>query len=66
MLPKKLVDQVKRLDDEDKVHLFWMLRDDPALAAIAPEVTGLRYNFEAARVLQELLKETEAEGSLDT
>lgn len=61
MLSKEFLEEVKRLDDEDKQHLFWILRDDPALGEIAPEVTGLRYNWEAARILQELLEQDEAE-----
>lgn len=66
MLSKELINQVKSLDDEDKVRLFWMLRDDPALAEIAPEVTGLRYNYEAARILQEMLEDIKSESRLES
>ena len=66
MLSKELLEKVKSLDDEDKIRLFWILRDDPALAEIAPEVSGLRYNYEAARKLQEMLEEKEAENQPET
>ena len=49
------------LDDVDKQQLFWMLLKDPALKEIAPEVTGLRYNYEAARILQEMLEDQKTE-----
>ena len=61
MLPDELLNQIQRLDDEDKVRLFWLLRDDPALSEIAPEVTGLRYNYEAARILLEMIDQHNSE-----
>ena len=61
MLPKKLITDVMALDDVDKQQLFWMLLKDPALKESAPEVTGLRYNYEAAQILQEMLEEQKAE-----
>ena len=61
MLPEKLITDVMALDDVDKQQLFWMLLRDPALKEIAPEVTGLRYNYEAAQILQEMLEEQKAE-----
>lgn len=61
MLSSELLEQVKRLDDEDKQRLFEILLADPALAVIAPEVTGLRYNYEAARILEEMLEKSQAE-----
>ena len=60
-LPKELISDVMPLDDVDKQQLFWMLLKDPALKEIAPEVTGLRYNYEAAQILQEMLEEQKAE-----
>ena len=57
MLSEELLAQVKALDDDNKRRLFMVLLEDPALAHIAPEVTGLRYNGEAARILQEMLEE---------
>lgn len=61
MLPKELITDVMALDDEDKQQLFWMLLKEPALKEIAPEVTGLRYNYKAAQKLLEMLEEKEAE-----
>ncbi len=61
MVFEELAEHVKRLADEDKRRLFWMLRNDPALAEIAPEVTGLRYNYEAARILLSLLEDNPVE-----
>lgn len=66
MLSEELLEQVKQLDDADKVDLFWLLRDDPALAEIAPEVTGLRYNWKAVQILQEMLEKSEAESQPET
>lgn len=57
MLSDELLAQVKALDDDNKRRLFVVLLKDPALSQIAPEVTGLRYNYEAARKLQEMLEE---------
>ena len=61
MLPKELITEVKALADVDKQELFWMLLKDPALKEIAPEVTGLRYNYEAAGKLLEYLEEQKTE-----
>lgn len=61
MLPQELIADVMALDDVDKQQLFWMLLKDPALKEIAPEVTGLRYNYEAAQILLEMLEEQKAE-----
>lgn len=57
MLPQKLITDVMALEDGDKQELFWLLLKDPALKEIAPEVTGLRYNYEAAQILLEMLEE---------
>ncbi len=61
MLPNELIADVKALDDEDKRRLFWMLLKEPALKEIAPEVTGLRYNYEAAQKLQDFLEHQKTE-----
>ena len=61
MLTKELITVVKALSDVDKQQLFWMLLKDPALKEIAPEVTGLRYNYEAAGKLLEYLEEQKTE-----
>ena len=66
MIPDELLEAVNGLDDDGKLELFWLLRDDPALAAIAPEVTGLRYNYEAARILQEELEKYKASSQTET
>jgi len=61
MLLDELLHEVRALDDVDKQQLFWMLLKDPALKEIAPEVTGLRYNYEAAGKLLEFLEEQKTE-----
>ena len=61
MLPKGLIADVKALGDEDKRRLFWMLLKEPALKEIAPEVSGLRYNYAVAGRLMEMLEEQEKE-----
>lgn len=66
MLPQKLITDVMALDDGDKQELFWLLLKDPALKEIAPEVTGLRYNYKAARILQEMLEQTKTESRKET
>jgi len=61
MLSDELLQQVTELNDVDKQQLFWILLKDPALKEIAPEVTGLRYNYEAAGKLLEYLEEQKTE-----
>jgi len=61
MLSDELLHEVRALEDVDKQKLFWILLKDPALKEIAPEVTGLRYNYEAAGKLLEYLEEHKVE-----
>ena len=63
MLSDELLAQIRALDAADKVELFGILRDDPALAEIATNFIALRNNYEAARILQEMLEGTKAERS---
>ncbi len=61
MLSDEFLQDIRALEDVDKQELFWMLLKDPALKEIAPEVTGLRYNYEAAGKLLEYLEDLKAE-----
>ncbi|MDE2856506.1 MAG: hypothetical protein OXN94_01515 [Chloroflexota bacterium] len=58
MLLKELLDQVQALNDDDKLALFRALLRDPALAQYAHDPTGLRYNYELAQTMLELLEQT--------
>ncbi|MDE2819779.1 MAG: hypothetical protein OXI40_08620 [Chloroflexota bacterium] len=58
MLPKELLDQVKKLNDDDKLALFRTLLADPALEQYTFDPTGLRYNYELAQTMLELLEQT--------
>ncbi len=60
MLSEELLQQVKALSEDDKLALFRMLAYDPAVGEHAYDPLGLRSNFEAARVLQDLLAEEKA------
>jgi len=59
MLSKELLDQVKKLNDDDKLALFRTLLADPALEQYAFDPTGLRYNYELAQKLLEELERVE-------
>jgi len=61
MLSDELLQEIRTLEDVDKQELFWMLLKDPALNEISPEVTGLRYNYEAAGKLLEYREDLKAE-----
>ena len=56
MLSKELLEQVKALNDDDKLTLFHSLFVDPALAKYAYDPLGLRYNYEVAQKLLEQLE----------
>ncbi len=60
MLSQELLENVKRLDEADKLQLLRELLSDPALAKHAFDPFGLRGNFEAAQILLEELEKSKA------
>lgn len=65
MLSEELLEQVKGLDDEDKVQLCRLLMADPALGPYAFDLSGLRGNYEAAQVLLDMLEKSKASSQLE-
>ena len=57
MLPNELIEQVKALDDDEKLRLLQILIEDPALSKHAYDPFGLRGNFQAAEILMNMHEE---------
>ncbi len=60
MLSKELLEQVKALDDDDKLTLLRTLLVDPALEKYAYDPLGLRNNYELAQKMLEELEKMKA------
>ena len=60
MLSNELLEQVKRLDEDDKLQLLRALINDPALAKYAYDPFGLRGNFDAAQIMLDELEKIES------
>ena len=56
----KLLERVKELEKTDKVKLLQALITDPEMAEYAYDPYGLRGNFRAAQILQEMSREAQA------
>ena len=67
MVPKALLDAVLSLDEDGKLYLLKTLLRDPALEKHAYDPLGLRSNYEAARILREMIEQrkTSNEPSLE-
>ena len=61
MVSKELLDEVLGLDENDKLHLLRMLLRDPAMAKYAFDPIGLHANYEAARILREMIDQDSSE-----
>ncbi len=60
MFSKELLENVKCLDEADRLQPLRELLRDPALAKHAFDPFGLRGNFEAAQILLEELEKSKA------
>lgn len=63
MLPAELLDEVKRLEDDDKLKLLQILVDDLSLSNHGYEIFGFRGNAEIAGRMLEILDRQETASS---
>ena len=59
MLPRDLLDDVKRLDNDDKLKLLQILVDDLSLTDHGYEIFGFRGNYEIAGRMLEIMERQE-------
>lgn len=62
MLPADLLEDVKRLDNDDKLKLLQILVDDLSLTDQGYEIFGFRGNYEIAGRMLEILERQETSG----
>lgn len=63
MLPVELLDEVKRLEDDDKLKLIQILVDDLSLSDHGYEIFGFRGNAQIAGRMLEILDRQETASS---
>ena len=63
MLPAELLDEVKRLEDDDKLKLLQLLVDDLALSDHGYEIFGFRGNADIAGRMLRILDRQETASS---
>ncbi len=61
MIPLDLLEQVKRLDEDDKLKLLQILVDDLSLSDHGYEIFGFRGNAQIAGRMLEILEEQKAQ-----
>ena len=61
MLSNELLEQIRRLDKENKVKLLRTLLRDPDLEEYAYDPLGIRTNYEVAQKMLDILEEQKAQ-----
>lgn len=63
MLPVELLDEVRRLDEDDKLELLRILIDDMSLSDHGYEIFGFRGNAQVAGRMLDILERQETASS---
>lgn len=61
MLSNELLEQISRLDKENKLQLLRTLLRDPDLEEYAYDPLGIRTNYEVAQKMMDILEEQKAQ-----